>query len=44
MKRSRVNQIIAQADEMIRSFGFVLPPFAFGHRMLSRREQVEHAM
>ena len=29
MKRSRVNQIIAQADEMIRSFGFVLPPFAY---------------
>lgn len=29
MKRSRVNQIMSQADEMIRSFGFVLPPFAY---------------
>lgn len=28
MKRSRVNQIMAEADEMIRSYGFVLPPFA----------------
>ncbi|MFK7869832.1 MAG: D-lyxose/D-mannose family sugar isomerase [Roseobacter sp.] len=28
MKRSRINHIIAEADEMIRSFGFVLPPFA----------------
>ncbi|RED18087.1 D-lyxose/D-mannose family sugar isomerase [Pontivivens insulae] len=29
MKRSRINQIMAEADEMIRSFGFVLPPFAY---------------
>ncbi len=29
MKRSRINEIIAEADEMIRSFGFVLPPFAY---------------
>ena len=28
MKRSRVNDIMAHADEMIRSFGFRLPPFA----------------
>lgn len=28
MKRSRINQIMAEADEMIRSYGFVLPPFA----------------
>ena len=28
MKRSRVNDIMAHADEMIRSFGFQLPPFA----------------
>lgn len=28
MKRSRINTIMAQADEMIRQFGFVLPPFA----------------
>ncbi|MFO1175682.1 MAG: D-lyxose/D-mannose family sugar isomerase [Paracoccaceae bacterium] len=29
MKRSRVNQIMAAADDFIRSFGFVLPPFAY---------------
>jgi D-lyxose ketol-isomerase len=28
MKRSRINQIMAEADEMIRRHGFVLPPFA----------------
>jgi D-lyxose ketol-isomerase len=29
MKRSQVNDIMVQADEMIRSFGFTLPPFAY---------------
>ncbi|MDP5083898.1 MAG: D-lyxose/D-mannose family sugar isomerase [Yoonia sp.] len=29
MKRSRINDIMAEADAMIRSFGFVLPPFAY---------------
>ena len=29
MKRSRINEIMAQADEMIRSHGFTLPPFAY---------------
>jgi D-lyxose ketol-isomerase len=29
MKRSRVNRIMAEADDFIRSFGFVLPPFAY---------------
>lgn len=29
MKRSRVNDIIAEADAFIRSFGYVLPPFAY---------------
>ncbi|MEM6940901.1 MAG: D-lyxose/D-mannose family sugar isomerase [Pseudomonadota bacterium] len=29
MKRSRVNEIIGQADEMIRRHGFALPPFAY---------------
>ncbi|WP_179381146.1 D-lyxose/D-mannose family sugar isomerase [Jannaschia marina] len=28
MKRSEINTILAQADEMMRRFGFVLPPFA----------------
>ena len=29
MKRSRINDIMADADEMIRKHGFVLPPFAY---------------
>jgi D-lyxose ketol-isomerase len=29
MKRSRINEIMAEAGEMIRHYGFVLPPFAF---------------
>ena len=29
MKRSDINRIMAEADAMIRHFGFVLPPFAY---------------
>jgi hypothetical protein len=29
MKRSRINDIMRAADEMIRHYGFVLPPFAY---------------
>ena len=29
MKRSRINDIIQQGDEMIRRFGFRLPQFAY---------------
>ncbi len=29
MKRSRINQIIREGDEYIRSFGYRLPPFAY---------------
>ena len=29
MKRSQINDIMAHADDMIRRFGFVLPPFAY---------------
>ena len=29
MKRSTINDIMSEADEMIRSYGFVLPPFAY---------------
>lgn len=28
MKRSRINAIMAEAEDMIRTYGFVLPPFA----------------
>ncbi|MDB0053231.1 D-lyxose/D-mannose family sugar isomerase, partial [Ascidiaceihabitans sp.] len=29
MKRSCINDIITKSDEMMRSFGFVMPPFAY---------------
>ena len=29
MKRSRINDIIAESDDMMRRFGFTLPPFAY---------------
>ena len=29
MKRSHINDTLAQADDMIRSYGFTLPPFAY---------------
>lgn len=29
MKRSRINEIMADADDMIRQYGFALPPFAY---------------
>lgn len=29
MKRSRINQIMAEADDLIRHHGFTLPPFAY---------------
>jgi len=29
MKRSRINAIMAEADDMIRSYGFTLPPWAY---------------
>ena len=29
MRRSRINDIIAESDDMMRQFGFTLPPFAY---------------
>ena len=42
MKRSRINAIMAEADDFIRSFGFVLPPFAYWtpQEMQARRETI----
>jgi D-lyxose ketol-isomerase len=39
MQRSRVNEIIRQADAFIRSFGYIMPPFAYWSpdEMKSRR-------
>ena len=39
MKRSEVNEIMAEADSFIRSFGFVLPPFAYWSPAKMRRER-----
>lgn len=42
MKRSDVNDIIRAADDFIRSFGFVLPPFAYWtpDEMKARRDRI----
>ncbi|TIU33548.1 MAG: D-lyxose/D-mannose family sugar isomerase, partial [Mesorhizobium sp.] len=29
MKRSKINDIIREADAFIRSFGYIMPPFAY---------------
>ena len=29
MKRSRINEIISEGDAFIRSFGYIMPPFAY---------------
>jgi D-lyxose ketol-isomerase len=42
MKRSQINDIIRAADDFIRSFGFILPPFAYWspQDMLARRPKI----
>ncbi|MFO7920884.1 MAG: D-lyxose/D-mannose family sugar isomerase [Nioella sp.] len=42
MKRSEINDIMARADDFIRSFGFVLPPFAYWtpQQMRDRRDRI----
>lgn len=42
MKRSEVNDVIRAADDFIRSFGFILPPFAYWspEEMSGRRGQI----
>lgn len=42
MKRSAVNRIIQEADDFIRSFGYVLPPFAYWRpeEMKARRASI----
>jgi len=43
MKRSEVNEIIRASDAFIRSFGFILPPFAYWspQAMLDRRAEID---
>ncbi|MGR3756712.1 MAG: D-lyxose/D-mannose family sugar isomerase [Tranquillimonas sp.] len=43
MKRSRINRIMAEADEMIRSHGFVLPPFAYWTPEVFQRRRTDAA-
>lgn len=43
MKRSRINDIMADADEMIRAHGFVLPPFAYWSSETFKARRVEAA-
>ena len=42
MKRSQINEIIQEADTFIRSFGFILPPFAYWTpaEMVRRRKEI----
>ncbi len=42
MKRSEINTIMQGADEFIRSFGFILPPFAYWspEEMRNKRESI----
>jgi D-lyxose ketol-isomerase len=43
MKRSEINGIMREADEFIRSFGFILPPFAYWspQQMRERRADID---
>lgn len=43
MRRSEINQIMAEADKFINSFGFILPPFAYWtpDEMRSRRADID---
>ena len=43
MKRSRINEIIRQADDFIQSYGFRLPPFAYfkPDEMVKRRSELK---
>lgn len=46
MKRSRINDIIQSADDMIRSHGFCLPPFAYWSpdEFRARRDMAGHVI
>ncbi len=43
MKRSRVNEIIREGDAFIRSFGYVMPPFAYWSPAEMQRRGTESA-
>ena len=41
MKRSEINTIILEADEMIKSFGYHLPDFAYWSAEKFKEKQIE---
>lgn len=43
MKRSEINRIIRESDQFIRSFGFILPPFAYLAPEALKNQVQEHA-
>lgn len=46
MKRSEINEIMAEGDKFIRSFGYVLPPFAYWspQDMKDRRAEIDNVI
>lgn len=46
MKRSEINEVMAEADKFIRSFGYVLPPFAYWspQDMKDRRAEIDNVI
>jgi D-lyxose ketol-isomerase len=46
MKRSRINEIMAAADDLIRSHGFTLPPFAYWSpdAFVARKDAARHVI
>ncbi|MBO6790217.1 MAG: D-lyxose/D-mannose family sugar isomerase [Dinoroseobacter sp.] len=46
MKRSEINEIMAEADKFIRSFGYELPPFAYWspQEMKDRRAEIDNVI
>lgn len=46
MKRSEINEIMTEADKFIRSFGYVLPPFAYWspQDMKDRRAEIDNVI
>ncbi|WP_374829301.1 D-lyxose/D-mannose family sugar isomerase [Paenochrobactrum pullorum] len=43
MKRSDINRIIRESDQFIRSFGFILPPFAYFAPQALKNQVQQHA-
>ena len=46
MKRSRINEILRESDEMMRRFGWTLPPFAYltPSEMKAKKSEISHVI